>query len=112
MPIVVLAKTIDSNSGLVTRAAKLKIDRLDREVRLLSIAYGQVVENTERAEFSLKNAMPFFQVVDEPLMPLDPKKESKFRAIIIGGILGGFLACLFVIGRKVFRDAMRDDHEA
>ncbi len=101
-----LAKAIDSNIGLVSRSAQLKIDRLQRDVQMLSVAYAEIVKNTEMAAFNLKIAMPFFQVIDEPFSPLRPNRESKIKAIILGAFLGSFLAIIIIIGRKIYRDAM------
>ncbi len=104
-----LAVFKDSNRGLVTRKAQLKEARLTRKVKILSVMYGEVLKNQETADFILKNKTPFFQEIDLPEAPITPQKKSLLKTIVIGGFLGGFLGALFVIMRKIFRDAMRED---
>lgn len=101
-----LARAIDSNIGLISKSAQLKIDRLERDVQMLTIAYGKALENTAVAEFSLQNATPFFQIIDRPIRPLSTEESSLVLAILIGGFLGGFLGVLIVIGRRLYRQAM------
>lgn len=102
-----LAREVDTGRGLMSEASKINKERLKRNVQMLSIAYGKALENLEIADFSLKNAMPFFQVIDTPLSPIKPFRESKVKAIIIGAFLGGLLLVLFVILRKIYRDAVK-----
>lgn len=102
-----LANEQDSNRGLVTKKSSIRKERLRRNSQILSVAYAKALENLEIADFSLKNATPFFQVIDQPLAPIQPKSRSKLRAIIIGSFIGGFLTVLFIIIRKIYREAMK-----
>ena len=102
-----LARAIDSNIGLVSQAASLKIDRLRRDVQFLTVAYSKVLENTEAAEFALQNATPVFQVIDYPIRPLRSNESSPVLMGIVGVILGGFLSILIVFVRRLYRNAMQ-----
>lgn len=102
-----LANEQDSNRGLITKKSSIKKDRLRRNAQILGIAYGKALENLEIADFSLKNATPFFQVIDHPLPPIKPMRESKISAILFGLFLGGILAILSLIIRKIYREAMK-----
>ncbi len=102
-----LARAIDSNIGLVSKSAGLKIDRLQRDVQFLTIAYSKVLENTEAAEFSLQNATPFFQVIDHPLRPLRANETSMLLMGILGFILGTFLGVLIIFIRRIYRQTMQ-----
>ena len=101
-----LLKFQDTNRGLSLRQFEAKKVRLQTEAQVLAVAYGEALKNLELADFSLKNATPFVQVIDQPIPPIKPKRESKLKALIIGCFLGGFLGVAFVLGRKIIRDAM------
>ncbi len=103
-----LAKLKDSSRNIYTNTDNLRESRLGRDVQVLSIMYGEALKNLEIADFSLKNKTPFIQLIDAPIPPINPIGESKLKAIILGGFLGGFLAIGFIIGRKIFRDAMSE----
>lgn len=104
-----LAGFEDTNRGLVTRSAALTAERLTRDKSMLTLAYGEALKNLEVADFALRSAKPVFQIIDGPISPIKPALESKTMAILIGGFLGVFLGSIFVIGRKIIRDAMRDE---
>lgn len=69
---------------------------LDRDIRMLSIVYGEVVKNMEIASFSLDNKTPFIQAIDKPLLPLK-KLEQKYLKNIIFGLLTGLLLSAFTV---------------
>jgi hypothetical protein len=103
-----LARFKDANRGLYTNTASLEEGRLMRELQVLTIIYGESIKNLAIADFSLKNKTPFIQLIDAPLVPLGKTVESKIKAVILGGLLGGFLGFVFLIGRKIIRDALKD----
>jgi len=104
-----LAKDIDANRGLISREAMLNRNRLERELRTTGIEYGKLLENQGTAEFSLETATPVFQIIDPPIVPVAPKKPSFLLAIVIGSFLGIFLGTIYVLLRKIYRDAMEDE---
>ena len=69
----------------------------------LGQAYGQVLQSLEIAKITLLKEMPLYQVIDEPTLPLEKEKPGRLKSLIIGGILGGMLICVFLISRKVLR---------
>ncbi len=101
-----LASFRDRNLGLWSDKDKLREVQLQRDVRVLNERYALMLKNLEIADFTLKNKVPFVQLIDEPIPPIKPEMESKIISILIGGFLGGFLAVVFVIARKIFRDAL------
>ncbi len=101
-----LANYDDTNLSLFTQKDRVRRDRLQREVSILTIMYGEAVKNLETANFALQNKTPFFQVIDPPIAPISASPKSYLRSILIGLFLGGFLASLFYLFRKIFRDAM------
>lgn len=103
-----LADFKDSSLSLISKKAKLRELQLEAKIRML---YGMLAESTknyEIADFSLKNKTPIIQIIDSPIAPIKPKQESKPKAIIIGAIIGGFIGLIYVFGRKIIRDAMKD----
>lgn len=103
-----LANFSDSHQGLRMRTDQLSELRLRREIAALSAMYAEVLKNTEVADFSLKNKMPFIQIIDAPLSPIYPTQLSLLRKLLIGIILGGAIGSVFVIGRSILRDVMGD----
>ena len=101
-----LAAYDDSNLSLFSQKDRIRRDRLAREVSILTILYGETLKNFETASFALQNNTPFFQVIDPPIAPISPPPKSLIRALVIGLVLGGFLAALFFIFQKIYRDAM------
>ncbi|MEM1322168.1 MAG: hypothetical protein AAGG75_18045, partial [Bacteroidota bacterium] len=107
-----LAKFVESHRGLISQTEIIKQNRYERKIGILSLAFGKAIENLEIAEFSLKNATPFFQVIDAPMAPIKQKKKSLIVAIFFGGVLGAFLGALFIVGRKIIKDALSDSNSS
>jgi hypothetical protein len=101
-----LASFVDRNHGLVLERVKTSQRIMEREKTIASFAYGEVVKNAETADFILKNKTPFVQLINAPMAPIKPEKPSKLKNALIGLALGLFLGSIFVVFRKIFRDAM------
>jgi ubiquitin len=69
----------------------------------LGQAYGQLLQNLELAKITLQKETPLYQIIDEPTLPLTMDKPSKLISLIIGGFLGGFLVCCFLIARRLYK---------
>jgi len=106
-----LLKIKDSNRNITLNQYKLEQLNLERDFQVTLLAYGEALKHKEIAEFSLKSKTPFIQLIDRPIPPLPPNKSiiTYIKQIIIGGILGVFLAIAFIIGRKIYRDTMESD---
>ena len=103
-----LANFKDTHRGLLMRTDQISELRLTREITALSAMYAEVLKNTEVADFSLKNKLPFIQLIDAPLSPIQPTQISLVRKLLIGIIIGGFLGAAMVIGRRIWIDIMSD----
>lgn len=103
-----LLKIRDSQRNTILNQYRSEELKLEREYQMSLIAYGEAVKNKEIADFSLKSKTPFIQSIDLPIPPISPNKSliTYLKQIIIGGILGVFFAIAFIIGRKIYRDAM------
>ena len=104
-----LARLQDRSSGFYQQTGRVQQGQLSRQVQFLSIAYGESIRRLETTRFLLNNATPVFTPVDFPIGPLPAKSTSKITAIIIGGLIGGILTVLFLVTRKLFRDALLED---
>lgn len=69
----------------------------------------ELVKNQELARITLRNDKPVIQVLDKPILPLENDKVGKLKAIVIGGFLGGFLACLILLLVRLYRQVMSGD---
>ncbi len=101
-----LARNQDGSLGLVRAQDNLSRNRLERKVQLLTVMYGEVLKNTEAASFALKNATPFFQIIDTPMSPLPAIGAGWLRAGMLGFGLGIFLMTSFFVTQKFWRDLM------
>ena len=101
-----LANFMDKNRGLINRKDQLEQFRLEAKVKMLGTAFAKVVEQKEIAEFSLNDQTPVVQIIDYPISPIEPSKSSLIKNLIIALLIGGFLSAVFIIGRKIIRDAL------
>ncbi len=100
-----LSSLQDRNRGFTSAIPGLAKAKIERELTLIEQEYGEVLRNKKSMEVLLSNDMPEFQVIDQTFIPVK-NEGSKIKSIILGGFLGLFLAGIFVIGRKIIRDAM------
>ena len=101
-----LANRVDRNLGLTTLTPRLPELRLKQEQNKLIGTLTELVKNLETADFLLRNATPYFQIIDRPLRPIYPDKPSLVRALLFGFLIGFALAAALIIVRKIVRDAL------
>jgi hypothetical protein len=85
-----LGAVTDENFKIIKSMAKVNQYRLQKEVEMLYIIYGEVLKNKELAKFTLDQQKPAFQVVDAPTLPLEKKESSKIFYALFGLVLGAF----------------------
>ena len=103
-----LANFKDTHRGLLMRTDQVSELRLTREITALAAMYAEVLKNTEVADFSLKNKLPFIQLIDAPLSPIQPTQISLLRKLLMGIIIGGFIGSALVVCRRIWLDIMAD----
>jgi hypothetical protein len=64
---------------------------------------NEMVRNLELTKMTLLKETPLIQVIDQPVYPLKKEKLGKLKAIVVGGILSGFIICVFLILKRLFR---------
>lgn len=101
-----LANFKDTHRSVPMRTDMITELRLQREVAAVSAMYGEVLKNTEIADFALRNKTPFIQVIDAPIPPIEPDQVSLIRKLLIGIIIGGAIGVAIVVVRKIFISIM------
>ena len=100
------ARHKDSNFGVMRAEGLLEGLRLKREVEILNVMYSEIVKNLEVSKFTLLNQQPLINVIDHPVLPLEFVRLSLFKAIIIFGFLGSFLAVFYVLVTFLINEAL------
>lgn len=103
-----LAQTRDRSLGLSLKRDQLTESRLNRELQILTIMYGEAIKNREAARFMLENARPFFQLIDPAIAPLPSERSSVWKNAILWGVLGGGVAVFFLVINRFWRQVMQE----
>jgi hypothetical protein len=83
------------------RSAPLQRSQFSAETNRNILA--QLVQNLELSKISLLKETPLIQVIDKPVYPLDRTRLGKFKGLLIGGLLGGLIATIFLALRRIFQ---------
>lgn len=67
---------------------------------------GSLVQNLEMSKMALLKETPLIQVIDEPVYPLGKEKFGKVKAILLGGLLFGFLSIIILFVRKIYNQIL------
>ena len=67
----------------------------------------QLVTNLEMAKVTLMRETPLIQIIDRPTLPLKKEKPGKLKFLILGGLLAGFLAIVFLIIQRIGKQIMQ-----
>ncbi|MGK0364414.1 MAG: hypothetical protein ACI85O_001471 [Saprospiraceae bacterium] len=106
-----LAEFEDGNRNLVWVRGELERNKLNRKMRILEILYGEAIKQLELSDFALRRKTPYVEIIDKPSLPIGSEGASKSKALLIGIVAGTFLALIFILGRKVLRDALKEEEE-
>lgn len=102
------ARFKDVSRGLVLESEKVKGDQMTKDANIATLAYGEMLKQFAIADFALKNNTPFIQPIDMPTAPLDAKKDSKRKALMLGLGLGLFLGIGIVIFGHIISTAVKE----
>ncbi|RBL93799.1 GumC domain-containing protein [Chitinophaga flava] len=102
-----VAASQDLNLNPARRIALVGAEVGARDKLVLQTMYGEVVKNLEMSKIAMAQETPLIQLVDMPRYPLMRDRLSKFKGMIFGGLVLGFLACAFLIARKIFNEIMQ-----
>ena len=101
-----LAVASDQSLGIISESDRTQMRRLSREVNALSIMYGEALKNLETSRLLLESATPFFQIIDQPIPPLNPDPTSKVRRIVIYSFLFTFCSMLLLLGVNLVKSTL------
>ena len=96
----------DANFGVQRAKGLLEEIRLQRDVEILNIMYGEVVKNLEISKFTLLNNKPLINIIDKPKLPLKVNRQSIIFSFIFSSILGGFLISFYLILIYVLKEEL------
>ncbi|MBK9271783.1 MAG: hypothetical protein IPM48_09300 [Saprospiraceae bacterium] len=99
-----LAEVKDSYRNTYLNQDAVPAAQIDRDIRMLSIIYGEALKNLELASFNLQNKTPFIQVLDLPIAPLDTKKQSLFQNLVIAVLVSFFVGIVVLVLQKVIKE--------
>jgi len=106
---VAAATDANPNPNRALQSLRVGSQRRTVDVQANTAILTELVKNQELAKITLRNEKPIIQVLDRPILPLENDKLGKLKAILIGGILGGFLTCLILVFRYIYRQIMEAD---
>jgi hypothetical protein len=96
--------------GIITTYDGLPTSRAGRNLQMYGAMYAEVIKNKETSDFILKNETPYFQKLDEPILPIEKNKGlGLIVKTILGMIAGGFVFSGFVIGRILWKNLMQGE---
>ncbi len=99
-----LADVKDSYRNTYLNQDGVPATQIDRDIKMLSIIYGEALKNMELASFNLQNKTPFIQVLDMPVSPLDTKKQSLPKNLLTALLISFFIGMVILIFQKVIRE--------
>ena len=97
------SQTQDQNMFTVQSVAKVPSLQKQIKVTMLTTLYGELIKNLELSKTMAAREEPLITVIDTPHYPLRVR-ESKLKAVVIGGFLGGFLCVAFFGARAFIQD--------
>jgi len=90
-----------NNARQAQRMAPL--ERSQFSVETNKAILSELIKNLELGKIALTKDAPLIQVVDKPIYPLEMQKLSKLIALILGGFIAGFLTCVFLVIKRLFK---------
>jgi uncharacterized protein involved in exopolysaccharide biosynthesis len=63
----------------------------------------QLVAQLELSKVSLRKETPLVQLIDRPILPLEKDKVGRFKSLVLGGFLAGFLTVLYLVFGQLYR---------
>lgn len=95
---------LDGNRNASGSYVTAQLKKYEIDIQVLSTTYQEIQKNIKALELDLARETPLIQIIDKPVLPLSNDKTRKLKGLIVGGFLGGFLACLGCIAFLYFKD--------
>ncbi len=91
------------NPNPLMQKASVEAKSKQMDIQVASSAYSEIVKNLEIAKINHRNSTPLIQIIDEPRYPLTESKLKWYVALVIGGILGFFLAAVYIYISRLYQ---------
>lgn len=96
--------TFNLNPALNVRRAPSA--RREVDVQANTAILTELVKQSELAKVTLRKETPLIQIIDKPILPLNKEKFGLIKGILIGSVIGCFLALLFLSFKRVLVNIM------
>lgn len=103
---VATSTDINPNPNPSRMVLRVPSQRRQVDVQANQAILTELIKSLELARVSLRRETPFIQAIDKPVLPLEKERLGKLKALIIGGVIGGFLTVMFLLARKIIRDVV------
>jgi uncharacterized protein involved in exopolysaccharide biosynthesis len=107
--IVGVAQTTDNTLNLnqARQVLKTPSQRRQIDVQANSAILTELVKNLEISKLSLRRETPLIQAIDKPVLPLPIQRVGKFKSMLTGGFIAGFLIVAFLLSQMFFKGIMK-----
>lgn len=96
----------DFNPNLVRQGPRVQQQKSSMKVSVNSAIYQQLITGLEAAKMTLLKETPLFEIIDEPVLPLDKKQPGKVKWGIAGALLGIFFSAGWLLLRRIYKEIM------
>jgi hypothetical protein len=101
----------DENINPAKQIVGVHLQKRQMDIQIYGAAYAEMIKNIEILKLDLARETPLIQVIDEPVFPLYNDKMRKLKGLIIGGFIGGFLSCGFLLAFLYFQKLWKEMNE-
>lgn len=105
--IFLAASTLDATPNLSSAKQRLRApaQRFQFSAEANKVLLGELIKNLELSKLTLRKETPLIQVLDVPKLPLEIEpRVGKAKGLIIGGILAGIVAILWLVLRRQYKN--------
>lgn len=97
------AVAADKNQNLISKTAKLKLERLENEKNLAYTVYQQLASQVEMSKVKLQADTPIATILDPASVPVRAASPNKPQIMLICGLLSMFLCSLIIVIKSILR---------
>lgn len=99
----------DVNQNLVRQKPRVQQQKSSMKVSINSAIYQQLVTGLETARMTLQRETPLFEVIDQPILPLDKARPGKVKWGIAGALLGLMLSAGWFLLKRIYQEIMSSE---
>lgn len=92
-----VTSTSDLNINPIKQTVRTGISKKNIDNQVNGVVYTEILKNYELSKITLIKEVPFVQIIDKPLLPLENVKMSNIKFTLIFSIIGFFFLVLFYL---------------